>query len=151
MSPCLLNQLHHIHPLGVIDDNMVMDCSTGSNLCYPDILELFVSFTEPFAEFCEELGSECVSLFCRFRSSILCVGQSYMEITFSEVRHDQPLYFSPLVPLVLSLYLFRCPFSFPLPRTSGSSIIPWDIFLNLFDLSEIISHFGVQDFLLWVT
>ena len=24
--------------------------------------------------------------------------------------------FSPLVPLILSFYLFRCPFSFPLPR-----------------------------------
>ena len=148
MRPCLLNQLHHIHPLGVIDDNMVMDCSTGSDLCYPDIFQVYFRLAELLSQLCEKLGSECVSLFSCFRSPILCIGQGDMQISFSEVSHDQPLDFSPLVPLVLSFYLFRCPFSFPLPRTSGSSIIPWDIFLNLFNLSEVISDFCVQDNLL---
>lgn len=151
MCPCLLNQFHHIHPLGVIDDNMVMDCSAGSDLCYPDIFQVYFRLAELLSQLCEELGSECVSLFSCFGSPILCIGQGDMQIAFREVCHDQPLNFSLLIPLVLSFYLFRCPFSFPLPRTSWSSIIPWDIFLNLFNLSEVISDFCVQDFLLWVT
>lgn len=151
VRPCLLDQLHHIYPLGVIDHNMVMDCSTGSDFCYPDIFQVYFRLAELLSQLCEELSSECVSLFCRLRSPVLCIGQCDVKITFSEVRHDQPLNFSPLIPLILSFYLFRCPFSFPLPRTSGSSIIPWDIFLNLSNLSEVISDFCVQDNLLWVT
>ncbi len=144
MSPCLLDQLHHIHPLRVIDHDMVMDCSTGSYLCYPDIFQVHIRLVEFLPELCEELSSECVGLFSCLRSPILCVGQDDVKISLREVRHDQPLYFSPLVPLVLSFYLFRCPFSFSLPRTSGSSIVPWDIFLNLPNLSEVIGYFRVQ-------
>ena len=151
VRPCLLDQLHHIHPLGVIDDNMVMNCSAGSDFCNPDIFQVYFRLAELLSQLCEELSSECVGLFRCLGSSVLCIGQCDVEITFSEVRHDQPLNFSPLIPLILSFYLFRCPFSFPLPRTSGSSIIPWDIFLNLSNLSEVISDFRVQDFLLWVT
>lgn len=151
VRPCLLDQLHYIHPLGVIDHNMVMDCSTGSYFCHPDIFQVYFRLAELLSQLCEELSSQCVGLFCCLRSPVLCIGQCDVEITFSEVRHDQPLNFSPLIPLILSFYLFRCPFSFPLPRTSGSSIIPWDIFLNLFNLSEVISDFCVQDNLLWVT
>ena len=151
VRPCLLDQLHHVHPLGVIDHNMVMDCSAGSDLCYPDIFQVYLRFAELLSQLREKLCSECVGFFRCLRSPVLCIGQCDVEITFSEVCHDQPLNFSSLVPLVLSFYLFRCPFSFPLPRTSGSSIIPWDIFLNLSNLSEVIGDFCVQDFLLWVT
>ena len=148
VRPCLLDQLHHIHPLGVIDDNMVMDCSAGSDLCYPDIFQVYFRLAELLSQLCEELSSECVGFFRCLGSSVLCICQCDVKISLREVRHDQPLNFSPLIPLILSFYLFRCPFSFPLPRTSGSSIIPWDIFLNLFNLSEVISDFRVQDFLL---
>lgn len=148
VRPCLLDQLHHIHPLGVVDHDMVMNRSTGSYFCYPDIFQVYLRLAELLSQLCEELGSQCVGFFRCLRSSILCIGQCDVEITFSEVCHYQPLNFSPFVPLVLSLYLFRCPFSFPLPRTSGSSIVPWDIFLNLSDLSEIIGDFCVQEFLL---
>ena len=148
VRPCLLDQLHHIHPLGVVDNNMVMNCSSGSDFCYPDILQIYFRLPELLSQLRKKLCSECVGLFRCLRSSVLCIGQCDVEITFSEVRHDQPLNFSPLISLVLSLYLFRCPFSFPLPRTSGSSIIPWDIFLNLSDLSKVISDFCVQDNLL---
>lgn len=151
VRPCLLDQLHNIHPLGVIDDNMVMNCSTGSYFCHPDIFQVYLRLAELLSQLCEELSSECVGFFWCLGSSVLCICQCDVEITFSEVCHDQPLNFSPLIPLILSFYLFRCPFSFPLPRTSGSSIIPWDIFLNLFNLSEVISDFCVQDFLLWGT
>ena len=151
VRPCLLDQLHHIHPLGVIDDNMVMDCSAGSDLCYPDIFQVYFRLSELLSQLCEELSSECVGLFCCLRSPVLCIGQCDVKISLREIRHDQPLNFSPLVPLILSFYLFRCPFSFSLPRTSGSAITAWDIFLNLSDLSEIISNFCVQEFLLWVT
>lgn len=143
--PCLLDQLHHIHPLGVIDHNMVMDRSTGSDFRNSDILELPFCFPEPFAELCEKLSSECVGFFRCLGSSVLCIGQCDVKITFSEIRHDQPLYFPPLIPLVLTLYLCRSSFSLPLPFTSGSSIIPWDIFLNLSNLSEVVGNFRVQD------
>ena len=151
VRPCLLDQLHHIHLLGVIEDNMVMNRSSGSDFCYPDIFQVYFRLAELLSQLREKLCSECVGFFRCLRSPVLCIGQCDVEITFSEVCHDQPLNFSPLVPLVLSFYLFRCPFSFSLPRTSGSSIITWDIFLNLSDLSEIISDFCVQDNLLWVT
>ena len=151
VRPCLLDQLHHIHPFGIIDDNMVMDCSTGSYFCHPDIFQVYFRLAELLSQLCEELSSECVGFFRCLGSSVLCICQCDVKISLREVRHDQPLNFSPLIPLILSFYLFGCPFSFPLPWTSGSSIIPWDIFLDLFDLSEIISDFCVQDNLLWVT
>lgn len=81
MSPCLLDQLHHIHPLGVIDHDMVMDCSTGSYLCYPDIFQVCLRLVELLPELCKELSSECVGLFSCLRSPILCIGQDDVQIS----------------------------------------------------------------------
>lgn len=144
VRPCFLNQLHRVEPIGIIDDNMVMDRSFRSDLRYPNIFQLGACSLEYSPELLQELRPLRVCLLDGFRAEILLVRQDNVKISFVKVLQDKSLNFLDLVSVILSLYLLGRSLSLFCSLTSGRSIITRIIFLDLPYLSQIVSNLCVQ-------
>lgn len=144
MGPCLLDQLHCIHSVRIVYDDMMMNCPFGSNLRHTDIFQIRSGSPVSSLEFFEKSSSLLICLGYSLRSEIFFICQDQMEISFPKICKYESLNSSNFVIVIIFFDLLRSSFSFFLPRTSGSSIISRNVFLDLFNLSKFVCYFRVQ-------